>query len=234
MAIHVRSRLWDSSLIAPDVIAVREASNITLEIGARYGLVLFAIVGDHAHVVLTCGRRDAGQCIRAIEAALTVAFGHEPGFRPAAFNAVFGHGHLHELVAYVLGQHRKHGLVGDPLLEGTNLLDLISVRLVEPSSALVLKAALPELDRAELLSHLGVPLTPGTDATRLVEAAAVVSGGLSLTDRSSLAKRTREATARTARGLGLSTPAAVSGGGVAEPPRVHRTGSTRGRPTGSI
>ena len=26
----------------------------------------------------------------------------------------------------------------------------------------------------------------------------------------------------------------VSGGGVAEPPRVHRTGSTRGRPTGSI
>ena len=217
MAIHIRSRLWDSSLLIRDAAMARQVARIVLIIGAAYGLVLFAIAGDHAHFVLLTDRKTAGRFARAVEAALTMICQHQPGFRPAAFFDVATEGHLENLVAYVLGQHRKHGLEGDPLLEATNLLDLLSIRLVDPACAARLAAAVPRIDRTDLVAHLGAELVMGTDPARILDACSVVSGGQPLDGMTDSAIRTRRAALRTARGLGLPVGVIASTFG------VHRT-----------
>ena len=224
MAIHVNCRLWDSSSLMPDIATARRVASILLSIGAAYGRVLFAVVGDHIHVVLLCDRRRAGVFARAAEAAITMVFAHRPGFRPAHFAPVFSEGHLEELVDYVLGQHAKHGVTGDLLLESTNLLDLLMVRLVETSSAQLLAEAVPTLDRSALLEHVGGDLSPGTDPGRLVEAASVVSGGLAFGSQVPVATRVRRATIRTSLslGVGLAQTSALLGVGYSTAKAMRR------------
>ncbi|MCP4810383.1 MAG: hypothetical protein GY913_22685 [Proteobacteria bacterium] len=178
-----------------------------LQIGQGCGLVLFCIAGDHLHLVLLCDRRRAGLCARAIEATITIVCGLRVGFRPARFQRVRGRRHLRALVEYVLGQHAHHAVTGDALLECSNLLDLLWIRQVETGSAARLKLALPELERRDLERLVGGAPVHGTDPSRLIDAATVVTGGLPFLGNSPLAVRARGAIIRCARSLGLPRPA---------------------------
>ncbi|MCP4804942.1 MAG: hypothetical protein GY913_16755 [Proteobacteria bacterium] len=127
--------------------------------------------------MVRCDRRTAGLWARAFEAALTVALGLEGGFRPAHILPVRDAPHSGALRPYVLGQNEKHELPGDPLLEGSNALDLLSVRLVDRDSARRLKEALPSTRTSDIDRWLGGPLKPGSDVRWLPEACEVVTAG---------------------------------------------------------
>lgn len=203
MAHHVRTRLYDSQNLAPTVARLRRSSRSWLTFGARYGLILFGFGGDHGHGTLLCDRPTAGKYVRAAEGALTRIFRFRPGHRPGHIARVEGPLHLAGLVDYTLGQPHKHGVVGDLLLEGTNLLDLLSIRQIDTSCAQLLKAAVPSVTREQLAAHIGGYPSPGTDPTRLSDAALVVTAGVGLHSRTQLGTRARRSAARLSRSLNV-------------------------------
>ncbi|MCP4916539.1 MAG: hypothetical protein GY913_06415 [Proteobacteria bacterium] len=203
MAFHLTSRLADSSVLAPELHAVRRLARVVLDIGDGYGLVLFAIAGDHLHFVLACGRKEPGVFARAVEAAITIVLGRWPGFRPVDITPVRGREHLAVLTPYVLGQAARHGIVGDPLLESTNALDLLSVRQVGTGCASRLRAHLPHMTRDELTGLFGGEPALGTDPGRLIEAAGVVTCGLPFHSRAPVAGRARGSAVRLAQARGV-------------------------------
>lgn len=229
MAFHITSRLANSTNLIPTVAAARRLSSQLLRFDPEYRLVLFSCAGDHLHTVALTDRRKAGRLTRALEGAITRACGHDPGFRPGQIQPVWSVEHLEELVHYSLGQHAKHGTAGDPLLESSNLLDLLSIRLVNTSCAELLERQPFDLRDSSLARYIGGMPSPGTDASRLRDACAVVTGGQRFDGRTALATRARRAAIRISRNLGCNarTTAALLGvstttvsvaSGLADPP----------------
>ena len=209
MPYHVVSRLVDSRNLMTTPEEARELAHIVLPFGDSYGLLLFGVGGDHMHSYTTGDRKAAGQLARAEEAAITLVRRSRIGFRDAAIFHVNALDHTEYMLDYTLGQSAKHGVVGDLLLESTNALDLLSFRLINPRYATLLKTAMPWVTRDDIAAHLGGYPEPGTDPTRLLDAALVVSGGLDIRDGTGLGKRTRCAAIRIASELGQH-PAATA------------------------
>lgn len=220
MAFHVISRLADSRSLTPTLEAARQLSRTVMGFAGNYDLVLLGSGGDHLHAVTLGNRQRAGRLTRAMEAAITRVCGHDPGFRPGRILPVQGPDHMEELVDYTLGQAARHRLDGDLLLESTNVLDLMSIRMVDTRCAGLLHACLPGIRSDDLLEHLGGPVAVGTDPSRAREAARVVTGGLDFLSRRPLARRARQGAVRFVRSVGLGFAATgellgVSGGAVA-------------------
>jgi hypothetical protein len=120
-------------------------------------------------------------------------------------------------VQYILGNGKRHGNHTDPRCEGTNLPDLLGLRLTGRYTAGRLRELLPRLTRQDLLKLLPIDqLRQGNQASFLPEATAAAVG---LPDLTSLDGQTREAriaavhvadalglrSADTARLLGIAT-----------------------------
>lgn len=210
MLFHVTSRLQQSQPLWTDPASARKLARRVLKFGADYRLTLFSAPSDHIHTVVHCSRRRAGLWARALEGALTRALDFNPGFRPAHIQPVVTHAHRRRMVDYVFDQHRKHGVLGDPLLECSNLLDALSIRLIDNRSAFELKDAYPWLTAEDLLPYVGGPVAPNSNLERLPEAIRVVCGGLPIESKKAPARRAREAGIRLARRAGLGFQATAS------------------------
>ncbi len=174
---HIIFRLIDDRVIAPSVEARRTCARVIAGIGREADLLLFSVPDNHGHSVVGCSRAMAGQFARRVELALHRHLGLSVPFESARVRPVNGQGHLDSLVDYVLGNSARHGARVDPLLEASNLPDLLGLRLVARDTAARLREALPRLRRQRLLAHYEVDdLVAGTHPGHLADAAAATVG----------------------------------------------------------
>jgi REP element-mobilizing transposase RayT len=117
-------------------------------------LVLFSVVDDHVHLVVTAEGPRVGRLARALLLGLR-PLAAAP-LDPARARPVETRSHLESLVRYVLGQTAHHGLAEQPALwTGSCFQDLVGARWL-PELRLRLAEALPRLPRAALLEAVGV------------------------------------------------------------------------------
>ena len=121
--------------------------------------MLFAIVDDHVHMVLSGDRKAAGRVARNGLVALRK---HAAAtLDPAHIRPVETRAHQQWLVTYLLEQPRKHGLPAHPALwSGSCFADLVGARTV-PGFSLPTKLAeaLPRFRLREAHAAVGLPPT---------------------------------------------------------------------------
>ncbi len=144
-------------------------------------LLLFAIVDDHVHLVLHCGRVQAAHTASAVSRALQAAGG--PPLSPVFIRAVDGRRHLETLVSYCVRQPAKHGLPGHPATyAGSCAADLLGLRVLPGFDPARIASALPRCDvRALAASASGVPLAalaPSLASDEALAAALPAAGAL--------------------------------------------------------
>lgn len=128
-------------------------------------VVLFCLVDDHLHLVLSCDEVRAARLGRSVRLALRPLAATDLG--PAHRRPVDGRSHLQWLVRYCLLQVEKHGIDVQPALwTGSCFQELIGAR---PFPAMIkrLKEALPRLRRRDVCELVGIAPTiePVDDAT---------------------------------------------------------------------
>ena len=156
IAQHIVLRLADSRVVAPSSAARRLVARVVLEQGRGDGLLAFGLADTHQHLLVACSREAAGQLARRVEISLVRRLGLEVGFAPAHVEPVVDGRHLGRAFPYVLKQCAHHGLEWDPLHEGSNLPDLLGLRLLGAYSAANVRRPLPRVGRSDLVACLGL------------------------------------------------------------------------------
>jgi hypothetical protein len=178
-------------------------------------IVVFSVVDEHVHVVLTGDRQQVGKLARAI----TFAIGPLVAgcLDPSRIQPVNGRAHLQNFVRYVLDQPRHHGLPVHPALWcGSCFPDLIGARFVH-GLQLRVRDVLPRFRLRDAYRAVGLPTAPlapladpeirRAGAGRLVDAAAAcLCVAPPLSGNRTTVTLARAAVARTARAAGIFTP----------------------------
>lgn len=156
--------------------AARRAAVRALARVAGAWVVLFALVDDHVHVVVSCEEDRVGRLARAILLALRPLA--SVGIDPAHVRPVRDRGHMEWLVGYVLSQPTHHGLAEPPALTtGSCWPDLVGARRV-PGMAMPILRPLPRFRLRDACRHVGLPeveLAPvSLDVVRAAGAARLV------------------------------------------------------------
>ncbi len=109
--------------------------------------------------------------------ALTRSLSLTGGLHRSLFKPVVDGYHAYKLFDYVLRQGMRHQLESDPLLEATNLPDLLGLRLLGQRTATCVRRLLPRIKRPRLLALFNMKhLEPATDFVEPL--ATVVDAGL--------------------------------------------------------
>ena len=194
---------------------------------ARVGgnrLLLFCVVDDHGHFIVTAEVGDAGRFASGLSRALTAA-GAAP-LQRAHVRPVGDRRHLETLVAYLVRQPSHHGLRGgEALWVGSCAQDLLGVRRLAGFEPSRIADLLPRLDVPAVVARtLDVRIRPASDhdlrtlgSVRLWQAACAAFG-VSEDDRSrsDAALLARATFADLVRTCGLSAVEARHAAGVAE------------------
>jgi hypothetical protein len=151
---HIRCRLRSDGPIASSVEQRRIVARTVLEIGRPFDLLSFGLSDTHLH--METGRESGGaEYARRVEGALTKKLGFKLGFERVRVDPVADIWHLYRLFIYVLSQIKRHGVSHlDPLLEGTNLPDLLGLRTTGRYTAENVRRILPRIQRGQLLELL--------------------------------------------------------------------------------
>jgi hypothetical protein len=147
-------------------------------------LLAFRLQRARIFLVVVADRGPAGQLARRIEIALARGLGLTDGFARAEPRPIDKQWLLGRTFSRVLGMGDPQA---DPLHEGSNLPDLLGLRLPGRYTAASVRRLLPRVHREELLQHLGVPeLQPANGPLEyLLPAAAAALGHCPLEARSS-------------------------------------------------
>lgn len=119
-------------------------------------IVLFAVVDDHVHLVLSLPPSP----LHRLQASITKVLNHRSAvrFSPPFLRPVVTRTHLESLVGYCLNQTRHHGLAEDPAMAtGSCFADLIGARRI-PGLALPLPAVLPRFQMATAFAAVDLPV----------------------------------------------------------------------------
>ena len=165
---HLVFRLRDNSVFATDPRVRRTITRVVLGLGPRVGLLAFRVADTHFHVLAACDRRDAGRLAQAVGSSLQQRLHPGVAFGPAWIGAVAGLRHLERTFRYILRQDSRHGIGLDPYAEGSNLPDLLGLRVVGAYTREEVRRWLPRLRGRDLhkllrldLPHLGEePIEP--------------------------------------------------------------------------
>jgi REP element-mobilizing transposase RayT len=190
-------------------LAVRTLARV-----AASRLVLFAVVDEHVHLVVTAGEDEVGRLARATLLALRQV--SSLPIDPARARPVRDRPHLESLVDYVLGQPGHHGIPVHPALwTGSCFPDLVGARVL-PGFRDRLGDVLPRLPRQAVFRAAGLPpaidLPPAGDdlvrslgACRLRDAAtAALAVGPQLAGRTTGVVLARAAACRIAQASGIA------------------------------
>ncbi|MFZ5478571.1 MAG: hypothetical protein ACOZNI_17505 [Myxococcota bacterium] len=153
---HLVFRLRDSRVIARDARTRRRLARSFLEIGDRFGLLGFGLAANHAHGEFVCDRAAAGDAAQAIGSSITQALGLPVGFNVTYVKPIEDQAHLESLFDYVHRQDAKHGVVTDPLRDGSSIPDLLGLRMLGTSLEERVVAHVPRATREALRRHLPV------------------------------------------------------------------------------
>jgi hypothetical protein len=151
---HIRCRLRNDAPIASSIEQRRIVARTVLEIGRPFDLLSFGLADTHLHTE-TASQGGGAEYARRVEGALTKKLGFELGFERVRVDPVADLWHLYRLFTYVLSQSKRHGVSHlDPLLEGTNLPDLLGLRITGSYTAANVRRVLPRIQRGQLLEIL--------------------------------------------------------------------------------
>lgn len=153
---HIRFKLRDDRVIAPTMRGRRILARTVLEHGRAYNLYAFGYPDTHVHLAARVDRGDAGRLTHAIEASLRQRLGLTIGFVQYEPKLLSDQHHLTSTVRYILAQADRHGVTSDPRREGSNLPDLLGLRLLGRYTRDNLERWLPRLGLPDFLEPLGV------------------------------------------------------------------------------
>jgi REP element-mobilizing transposase RayT len=151
---HVTTRLLDNRVIARTAGPRRAVSRFLCRAGEEAGLLAWRLADTHLHLLLTCDRKMAGRFVQRVDVSMHAhvrpgvpfsRFWHEP---------IRSQGHLANAFGYILRQETRHGLETDPLHEGSNLSDLLGLRVGATWSPTLVRRLLPRTSRGQLVAWL--------------------------------------------------------------------------------
>ncbi len=179
---HVMLRLRDDRVVAPSTSALCTVARIVLRIGQSYRLIAFGTADSHIHMTSVCDRPQAGRLARRVELAVGRQLGLDLGFSPAHIKPIEDQRHLSNAFDYNFKQQHRHGTAHDPYFDGSNLPDLLGMRINGAYTIANVRAYLPRIGPEQLLSYFGdIDLTqPFVSLQRLYEAAAAAVGRVEL------------------------------------------------------
>jgi hypothetical protein len=199
IAHHVTMRLEDSGTIARTPAALRIASDITLRIGRKRGLLAHAFADNHFHGVLGGTREEAGVFARCVEGVLRKTLDIKVPFERCRIRPIRDPRHLRNVMPYVFKQAEHHGAAFDRLRDGSSLLDLLGLRVGSEWIVTRFATVLPRSQRTTMLDWLGAPdldeVVP--DAVFVPDAAAAALGIVSLHGNEAKHVRARRAAVQT-------------------------------------
>ncbi len=209
---HVMIRLKDDRPFAVGRGARLTIARVLLHQGRRLDLLGFGAADNHVHAVLPCSTGAAAEFARRVEISLQRRLRPEVGFSRVHVVSVLDQRHLRNTFRYVLRQSARHGLVSEPCREGTNLPDLLGLRVLGRYSRAAIARYLPRFGRADLLELLGTDLDDQTVDLRLLpEAAAAAVGRPSLHGRVPDLVEARRAAVQVAASAGPTRTAEILG-----------------------
>lgn len=175
-------RAADDRILAPTVASRRMFAVVIARIGRPHGLFGFGLADTHGHGALACDEAALNRFVHDARLSL----GHHLGLRmlAPAVHPIRGTWHAESVLAYVHRQDEHHGVHRDPLREGTSLHDLCGLRPSGLWLADRVRALLPRVHRADLLSQWGLPaLVEAVDLDQLADAGAAAIGVAALAGR---------------------------------------------------
>ncbi len=165
LGFHLSLRLADDRVIAPSAEARREVAAAVLKVGREAELLAFGLADTHLHLLAACDRGAAGRLAWRVELSVQARLRPKVGFDPPRWWPVRDQRHLGRAFPYVLSQDH-HGAFRDPFRDGTNLPDLLGLRLIGRYTASNVRRRLPRVGREELVALLEGPREGGDDGGR--------------------------------------------------------------------
>jgi hypothetical protein len=153
---HIRLRLKDDRVIASTPQERRIVATSVLGLGRRHNLLSYGTGDNHLHVASGTNKHDSMELARRVEISLQKRLRLAVPFVPAYPEPIVDQRHLLNAFRYDLRQSQRHGLDWDPYHEGSNLPDLLSLRVLGGYTAGNVRRLLPRVKREELLEILGV------------------------------------------------------------------------------
>ncbi len=159
---HVTIRLLDNRVIARGPPDRRAVSRFLARAGEDVGLLAWRMADTHLHLVLCTDRKTAGRFVQRVDVSMHAHL--KPGVAFSRFwhEPITSQRYLANAFRYVLRQEARHGLETDPLHEGSNLSDLLGLRVAATWSPTLVRRLLPRTNREQLVGWLreGLPGLP--------------------------------------------------------------------------
>ncbi len=205
---RVTLRLKDERAIAATRAERRAAVCIMIRQGRARRLLACAVAERHAEAIVLCSRAEAGAYAGRTATALSLSLRLEVAFEVARIKPICDQQQLANAFEQVLQQGEPRQLTDEDFYDGTNLPDLIGMRVHGDYGRALLRAYLPSVSEQALLDRLKVDLSEPVsfDETVLVEAMLAAAGRSSLKGRSRASVGARRAAASVAR-LHMTAPA---------------------------
>lgn len=178
---HLVLRTRDAAPFATTPAQHRQLARLLLTVAREHALLAFGLADQHLHVYPAEDRPRSGELARRIGVALSHGLKLAGGVYTSLIKPVADGFHAYKLFDYVLRQGARHQLESDPLLEATNLPDLLGLRLLGRRTALSVRRLLPRVKRPQLLALFGVETLEPIEVTEATEASlsTVIDAGLS-------------------------------------------------------
>ncbi len=153
-AYHLTHRIVDDRPVCTSTSLRRRVSRSFLERDPSFQLLVFRAIDTHLHSLVRVGHDPAGEFARRVEISIQKALDPGAPFSPVHRTPIRGQHHLVRAFDYILNQESHHGVRSDPLHEGSNLQDLLGLRVTGRHTAGAVRRFLPRVGRDHLLSFL--------------------------------------------------------------------------------
>ncbi len=191
----MRTRLVDGRAITLCPAQRRLAMRAIFRLATNTHLLAVSLVDSHLHLLGAYSVKAGSRLLHAVEASLKQCLSLPVSFAMYPHEPVRTAQHLRNGFRYTLNQHEHHGVQTDPLREGSNLHDLLGLRLAGDATRVNVRRWLPRVTRHQLLGWLGVAsLEPANGPLEWVHDATLSAACLpSLTGKSARVRHARRA-----------------------------------------
>ena len=186
---HITLRLKDDRVIAASAAERRVAACVMIRQGRERGLLACAVVDTNAHAIVLCSRAEAGAYAGRTATSLSAALRLDVAFEVARITPIRDQRQLANTFDCVLLQQDDHGsLATSDFHDGTNLPDLVGLRVNGAYSRALLRDYLPRVSERALLERFRVDWSQEVD----FDPALLIEATLAATGRGSLQGRKKE------------------------------------------
>lgn len=179
---HITLRLKDDRVIAASPAERRAAVCVMIRQGRNRRLLACVVVDTHLHAIVLCSRAQAGEYAGRTATTLHRALGLGVPFEPARIKPIRDRRYLANGFDYLMRQDEHHALSTVDFHDGTNLPDLVGMRVNGAYCRQLLCEQLPRVSERALLDRLRVDWSQEVDfdPSLLIEATLAATGRVSL------------------------------------------------------